>query len=216
MARPAKLACIRGRKSWRISVARSQAEIWIWIFVLNREVEIIISNHYTTVRCVFSGCDKYRNRNFCGWTLKNMEKRTKTTLGYVVISIIYTIVINNNRITGQLTQNQGDSCDSSENLTNCEMNTRLDAMNLMLEQLQQRITHLEQLKVSSPSKGNSWCVMCAPVAQLLILWTACPEVPGSSPEWVLIYDEARSIAHGFRTSIPSELHIGTRTAEHKP
>ena len=90
-----------------------------------------------------------------------MEKRTRTTLGYVVISIIYTIIINNRRTTGQLTQYQSDSCDSSVN--SCEMNTRLDAMNLMLEQLQQRITLLEQLKVSSLSKGNSWCHVCSGV-----------------------------------------------------
>ena len=51
----------------------------------------------------------------------------------------------------------------------------------------------------------------AAVVLWLLLWTLDPEVPGSSPEWVPIFYEARSTAHGLPE--PSFLRgstLGTR------
>ena len=50
----------------------------------------------------------------------------------------------------------------------------------------------------------------------ILLWTVDPEVPGSSPEWVPIFYEARTTAQGLPE--PSSLRgstLGTSPVEHQ-
>ena len=49
----------------------------------------------------------------------------------------------------------------------------------------------------------------------LLLRTVDPEVPGSSPEWVLIFCEARSTVQGSPEPSSLRSRLGTRTAEYE-
>ena len=49
--------------------------------------------------------------------------------------------------------------------------------------------------------------VCSGSVVVTILWTVDPEVPGSSPEWVTIFYEARSTAQGLPE--PSSLRGST-------